>query len=279
MEKVKDLMTSDPIVAELPGNRREVINLMVKNKLTGMPVVKDGTLQGFVSRHDFFNNPDEDQLAIIYKKDYPRIAENDSLEKAAELFVKENVHYLPVSENGDKCVGIITTADMLSYIEELKVDTPVGEVADRTCVPIYEGTPINVALQTMKLTGLYAFPVVDKETTLVGIITDRDLFNLSKINGSIVVSELGLGDDEDSWSWEGLKNVMKLYYEESKIELPDMLVKEAMVSEPKSIYDKTEVCEAAKIMRRNDFGQLPLVDEMDKLKTMVYEFDLISTIL
>ncbi len=279
MEKVEDLMTPDPIVAELPGNRRDAMNLMVKNQLTGMPVVKDGKLKGFVSRHDFFNNPDEDQLAIVYRKDYPRVTVDDSLEEAAQLFVKENVHYLPVSENGDKCVGIITTADMLSYIEELNVDRPVGEVAKRTCVPIFEGTPIKVALQTMRLTGLYAFPVVDKETTLVGIITDRDLFNLSKINGSIVVSELGLGDDEDSWSWEGLKNVMKLYYEESKIELPDMVVKEAMVSEPRSIYDKTEVCEAAKIMRRNDFGQLPIVDEMDKLETMVYEFDLISTIL
>lgn len=279
MEKVKDLMTENPVVAELPGNRRDVMKIMVQNELTGVPIVKDGILKGFLSRHDIFDNPEEDQLAMIYRKDYPRIATDDTLKKAAELFVKEDVHYLPVTENGDTCIGIITTADMLEYVEELGVDTPVGETASSPCVPIYEGTPIRIALQTMKLTGIYAFPVVDKDTTLIGIITDRDLFNLSEINGEIMVSELGLEQDENNWSWQGLKNIMKLYYEESKFELPDIPVKEAMVKEPKSAFHGTEVYEAARIMRRNDYGQLPVVDETDTLETMVYEHDLLAAII
>ncbi len=279
MKNVKDFMTKDPITAELPGNRRDAMNLMVKNKLTGMPVVKKGELKGFVSRHDFFKNPEEEQLAMIYRKNFPSVLGDDSIEKAAKLLVDNNTHYLPVKDKNNKCIGILTTYDILEYVEEKKIDTPVGEVARSPCVPIYEGTPIDVVLQTMKLTHLYAFPVVDKETSLVGIISDRDLFHLSKINGGIVVSELGLGEDEDSWSWEGLKNVMKLYYEESKIELPDMVAKDAMVKDPTSIYEKTEVHEAARLMRLNDFGQLPIVDEMDKLKTMVYELDLIATVI
>lgn len=279
MEKVKELMTKDPITAELPGNRRDAMNLMVTNKLTGMPVVKDGKLKGFVSRHDFFKNPEEEQLAVIYRKNFPSVLGDDSLDTAAKTLLDNNTHYLPVRDKDDRCIGIITSYDMLRYVEELKIETPVGEVARSPCVPIFEGTPIDVVLQTMKLTKLYAFPVVDKETSLVGIISDRDLFHLSKINGGIVVSELGLGDDEDAWSWEGLKNVMKLYYEESKIELPDMVARDAMVKEPVSIYEKTEVFEAARIMRINDFGQLPIVDEMDKLKTMVYELDLIATVI
>ena len=278
MEKVEDLMTKDPIVAELPGNRREVINLMVKNKLTGMPVVKEGKLKGFVTRHDFFNNPDEEQLAMVYRKEYPKVSKDDSLEEAAKIFVHNNLHYLPVIEDGDKCIGIITTADMLEYIEELEIETPVGEAARSPCIPIYEETPIKVVLQAMRLTGIYAFPVVDSKTTLTGIITDRDLFNLTEINGGIVISELGLEQDEDEWSWQGLKNIMKLYYEESKIELPDIAVKEAMIEDPKSVFNKTEVYEAAKIMRRNDYGQLPVVDEKDNLETMVYEIDLLTTI-
>ncbi len=279
MEKVKELMSEDPITAELPGNRRDAMNLMVTHKLTGMPVVKKGELKGFVSRHDFFKNPEEEQLAMIYRKDFPSVLGDDSLESAAKLLIDNNTHYLPVRDNKNKCIGIITTYDMLKFVEDKKITTPVGEVARSPCVPIYEGTPIDVVLQTMKLTHLYAFPVVDKDTSLVGIISDRDLFHLSKINGGIVVSELGLGDDEDAWSWEGLKNVMKLYYEESKIELPDMVTKDAMVKDPTSIYEKTEVHEAARLMRLNDFGQLPIVDEMDKLKTMVYELDLIAAVI
>ncbi|MFW6195773.1 MAG: CBS domain-containing protein [Thermoplasmatota archaeon] len=275
---VKDYMTEDPIVVNLPGNRTEAINKMVKNKLTGMPVVKEGELRGFVTRKDFFDNPEENQLALIYRKNYPSLAQDDDIVEAAELFVKEDIHYIPVINKDDQCIGIITTADMLEYIESRKIETHVSDVTKHVCVPIYEGTPIKVALQMMKLTNLYAFPVVDEDTTLTGIITDRDLFNLTEVNGDIVISELGLGDDEDNWSWQGLKNIMKLYYEESKIELPEITVKEAMVEEPLAIYDQTTVSEAARLMRRNDYGQLPITDEMDRLEAMVYELDLVSTI-
>ena len=275
---VKDYMTKDPIVVSLPGNRTEAINKMVKNKLTGMPVVKKGKLRGFVTRKDFFDKPEEDQLALIYRKNYPSLTQDTDIEEAATLFVEKDLHYIPIIDDENQCIGIITTADMIEYIESRDIDTPVSDVTKHMCIPIYEGTPIKVVLQMMKLTNIYAFPVVDKDTTLTGIITDRDLFNLTEVNGSIVISELGLGDDEDDWSWQGLKNVMKLYYEESKIELPEITVDEAMVKEPLAIYDQTTVSEAARLMRRNDYGQLPITDEMDRLEAMVYELDLVSTI-
>ena len=276
---VNDYMTKNPIVVNLPGNRTEAINKMVKNKLTGMPVVKKGKLRGFVTRKDFFDQPEEDQLALLYKKDYPSLTQDTDIEEAAKMFVEEDIHYIPIVDEDNECIGIITTADMLEYIESRDIDTPVRDVTKHMCIPIYEGTPMKVALQMMKLTNLYAFPVVDEETTLKGIITDRDLFNLTEVNGDIVISELGLGDDEDEWSWQGLKNVMKLYYEESKIELPEITVKEAMVEDPLAIYDQTTVSEAARLMRRNDYGQLPITDEMDRLEAMVYELDLVSTLI
>lgn len=279
MKTVSDLMTPDPIVVELPGNRRDVMNLMVKHKLTGMPVIKDDKLKGFISRHDFFEQPYEDQLAILYNKEHPSIYEDDPLDVPAKLFVEKNIHYLPVKNRAERCVGILTTADMLLYVEDKKIKTPVGDAVKRPCVPLFEGTPIKVALQTMKLTKTYAFPVVDSNAQLIGIITDRDLFGLTEINGEIVISELGLGEDEEAWSWEGVRNIMKLYYEESKIDVPDLFVRDAMVSDPMSVFSKMETHKAARMMRRNDFGQLPIVDEMDVLQNMVYELDLISTLL
>ncbi|MFO8110403.1 MAG: CBS domain-containing protein [Thermoplasmata archaeon] len=103
-------MTSDPIVAELPGNRRDAMNLMVKNKLTGVPVVKDDKLKGFISRHDFFEQPYEDQLAILYNKDHPSIYDDDPLDVPAEIFVENDIYYLPVKDKEHRCVGILTTA-------------------------------------------------------------------------------------------------------------------------------------------------------------------------
>ena len=56
MKTVADIMTNVPIVVEVPGSRSDAINVMVRNKLTGVPVVRstDGMLVGIVSRKDVF---------------------------------------------------------------------------------------------------------------------------------------------------------------------------------------------------------------------------------
>ncbi len=278
-KKVKDLMTSDPIVAELPGNRSSVVSELIKHELTGMPVVKDGELKGLVTRIDFFNHPDEEQLALIYRKDQPMISQEAPVTEAAKLFVENDTHYLPVKDDNEGCAGILTTADMLPYIKSKNIKTPVREIIKRKCIPVYEKTPIKVVLQMMSLTNIYSFPVVDEETKISGIVTDRDLFDLSEINEEIEKSDLGIEDDEDSWSWQGVKNVMNLYYETSMIEVPNILVEKVMETDPLFIYHETSVSKAAEMMEENDFGQLPVVDEMDNLENMVYELDLITTLL
>jgi Mg/Co/Ni transporter MgtE len=75
---------------------------------------------------------------------------------------------------------------------------------------------------------------------------------------------------------EGLKNVMKLWYELSKVELPGMPVKDIMVRDPVTVFKKTSISEAARIMRKNDFGQLPVRDTKDTLLAMIYDHDIIS---
>ncbi|HXZ24276.1 MAG TPA: CBS domain-containing protein, partial [Methanomassiliicoccales archaeon] len=108
--------------------------------------------------------------------------------------------------------------------------------------------------------------------------TDRDIFNSSFVNGSVAITRLGIGGDEDDWSWEGLRNVMRLWYEVSKIELPGVPVKEIMVKNPTTVFRKTPVSEAARIMRKNDFGQLPVRDSKDNLLAMIYDLDVISVL-
>lgn len=85
MKTVADIMTAAPIVVEVPGTRNDAINLMVRNKLTGLPVVRasDGKLMGIVSRRDIFRKFDEDQLSIIMKKNCVTIESTASIEEAA----------------------------------------------------------------------------------------------------------------------------------------------------------------------------------------------------
>jgi len=275
--RVKDIMTEDPIVAKLPGSRTEILRIMVTKKLTGVPVVKkDGTYVGFVARKHIFASPTEEQLALLVQKDWPTTVKTGNIEDVARLFVEGDIHHMPVVSK-KKVVGMLTPADFLEAVQKKNVATPVSELVRSPCVPVYEKTPLKVALEIVKVAKVFALPVLDKAGKLSGIITDRDIFNQSHINGSIAISDLGLGEDEDSWSWDGLRNVMKLYYEESKIDLPKIYVEKVM-KPPVTVFEKTGAAEAAKMMMAEDFGQLPVIDMNDKLIAMLYELDVVATL-
>ncbi len=277
--KVKEVMTEKPIVIELPGTRSEVLKKLVKNNVTGLPVVRaeDGTLAGFVTRQDIFSKPDEDQLALIMKRDVPTIGPNASVRDSARMMIERGLTHLPVVEK-DKLVGLLTPTDLLIVVEKENPQITVEEIVRSPCVPIYYGAPLTVALATFRAAKVNALPVLDDDAKLVGIVTDRDIFNQTIVDSSVVMSDLGISDDEDNWTWEGLRNVMKLWYEVSRMDLPKLSVKEIMVKNLQTVFRKTLVGDAARIMRKNDFGQLPVRDSRDVLVAMIYDIDVVCTL-
>ncbi len=277
--KVKEVMTENPIVMELPGTRGEVLKKLIKNNVTGLPVVRaeDGALAGFVTRQDIFSKPDEDQLALIMRRDVPTIGPNASVRDAARMMIERGLTHLPVVEK-EKLAGLITPTDLLIVVEKENPQVTVEEIVRSPCVPIYYGAPLAVALATFRAAKVNALPVLDDDAKLVGIVTDRDIFNQTIVDSSVVMSDLGISDDEDNWTWEGLRNVMKLWYEVSRMDLPKLSVKEIMVKNLQTVFRKTLVGDAARIMRKNDFGQLPVRDSRDVLVAMIYDIDVVSTL-
>ncbi len=277
--KVKEIMTENPIVAELPGTRTEVLKRLVKSNITGMPVIKsdDGSLAGFVTRQDIFAKPDEEQLALVMKRDVHTIGPNASVKDAARIMVEKNLSHLPVVEKGH-LAGLLTPTDLLIVVERDSPQVTVEEIVRSPCIPIYADAPLTVALATFKSAKVLALPVLDDDAKLVGIITDRDIFNQTVVDSAVVMSDLGISDDEDNWTWEGLRNVMKLWYEVSRVDLPRLKVKEIMVKNPMTVFKKTLVGDAARTMRKQDFGQLPVRDSRDNLVAMIYDIDVVSTL-
>ncbi|NLX47753.1 MAG: CBS domain-containing protein [Euryarchaeota archaeon] len=280
MATVGDVMTSNPIVAQVPGSRQEVLKIMVQHNLTGLPVVRrnDGALAGMITREDIFERPDEEQAAMIMQRDHPTISPRDSVEDAAKILVEGTMRHLPVVE-GKRLVGILTPTDLLCIVEKRNIDVPVEDVIRSPCVPIYQEAPLAVANITLKVSRSSALPVLDEQGRLTGIVTDRDIFNKSYVEGADAATAMGMSEDEEHLSWEGLRNVIKLWYEVSKIELPGLPIKEIMVRDPITVFKKTAISEAARIMRKNDFGQLPVRDNRDRLLAMIYDHDIISVLI
>ncbi len=279
MQRVMDIMTENPVTVTAPGNRKDVLRTLVKHSITGVPVVdKEGKLVGIVSRRDIFENYGEEQLALLMRTDVPTVHEDDTIEHAAEVMLRYNRRHLVVVDDDNYVRGIITPQDFLRVIIKRKIDIPVEDLVTKPCIIMHTCTPLPVVFRSMSLTSLSAFPVVDDDANLVGIVTDRDLFEKVHIDKNLANAELGLGDDEDEWNWEGLRNVIKLFYMVEKVSLPKIPAEEVMIREPVTIFSKSPAYEAAKIMKKNNFSQLPVRDLHDNLKAMVFDSDLVAAL-
>ena len=279
MEKISEIMSRNPVCVKAPGTRKDVLRTLVKHNITGVPVInKENKLIGIISRRDIFENPDEEQIALLMRRDVPTVREDEEVDEAARIMLKYGRRHLVVVNEDNNVVGVVTPQDFLKIVEKRKIDEPIENYITKPCVPIYMETPLPVVFKAMSLTSLSAFPVVDEIGNLIGIVTDRDLFEKAKVDKNMAMSELGLGDDEDSWNWEGLRNIIKLFYMVEKVHLPNIPVREVMIKNPVTIFSKAPVWEAARIMRKNNFSQLPVRNTHDNLKAIIFDSDLIACI-
>jgi CBS domain-containing protein len=275
---VSEIMVKDPIVVKLPSTRDEVLGILVKNKRTGVPVIdEENKVLGTITRKDIFKNPGEEQVAVIMEWGVPTVTGTTSVEKAASIMFEQNVRRLPVVKKGE-IIGLLTPSDMLKVIVKKKIEIPVEEFIRSHTVCIHRSTPAKVAASIINLSKVYAMPVLDDDSRMAGLITDRDLFDVKYLGENITLTKLGISEDEDSWTWEGLRNVMNLYYQESKIELPLDPVEKFISKDLTTIYRRTPIHQAAKLMRNRDFDQLPVVDKEDNLHAMIYDMDLMKAL-
>ena len=278
MKTVADIMTSVPIVVEVPGSRSDAINVMVRNKLTGVPVVRaaDGKLVGIVSRKDVFNNFEEDQLSLIMKKDIITVSSSATITDVAKIFVEKRIHRIPVVDDG-RLVGIITPTDLLDEVKSKKSKLTAEDVINTTCVTAYVEDPLSYIVASMRVSKSVAFPVLDARGNLVGIITDRDLF-IDQTEDKEALSAMGL--DESTESLAGYRNVLPLFYVATDKDISDeRIVKDYMIKNPVTVFKKTSVSDIAKLMKQNDFGQIPVHGNKDELVGMVYDVDILAALL
>lgn len=275
MKTVADIMTPAPIVAQVPGSRNDVINLMVRNKLTGLPVVRatDGKLMGIVSRRDIFKKFHEDQLSLIMKRDCITISPLAPVAEAAKIFAEKRIHRLPVVEE-NKLVGIITPTDILREIKAMKTPITAEDVINTTCVTVFEDDPLTYAVAAMRISDVAALPVLDAKGNLAGILTDRDMFN-DQISDEEAAAKLGVSDPK----LIGLRNVLPLFYTATEDYYNNTsTVKDYMIPKPTTVFRKTTLNEVARIMIANDFGQVPVRGNKDELIGMIYDVDVLRAV-
>ncbi len=145
MSKVKEIMTTDVITVSTGDSVELCSKLMQENNISGLPVLNEaGKVAGIVTEGDlirrasrikapgyleilggliYLGSPkkfvEELQRAMsleagqLMSKDVISIKPGDKVEKAATLMVENNISRLPVIDDGEKLVGILSRRDIM----------------------------------------------------------------------------------------------------------------------------------------------------------------------
>jgi IMP dehydrogenase len=121
VEKVKKSesgMIVDPICIE-PGRKlSDVQDIMRKNRISGVPVVKDGNLVGIITNRDlrFETNFDQPVEAVMTKENLATARMGITLEESKAILHERRIEKLLVVDHDGKLIGLITIKD----IEKIK---------------------------------------------------------------------------------------------------------------------------------------------------------------
>ena len=132
--QVRDVMTVRVHTVTPDTSLKEVAGLLLRERISGVPVVDDGRLVGIVSESDL--QPLREAIpdrplrvaADVMTRDVVALTEDLTVTEAARVLVRNHVKRAPVLRN-ESMVGIVTRADLLRPL--LRTDAEIlAEVED-----------------------------------------------------------------------------------------------------------------------------------------------------
>ena len=273
---VKDIMVRDVAYVTIPGSRDDVLKVLQDRKVSGVPVIKKGEVVGMITRTDLLSNREEDQTALLMTRDAVVISPEKSIVEAAKLLIEHNIRRLPVVEE-KKLVGIVTVADLVQVAAELDIKEKVELYLEKETSVLWSEMPLPVAGSIMEFAAVQACPVIDTSLKLVGMISDRDLIKASVIEDTVEKTDMSANDGDDVWMWDRVMQTISKYYTVSRIQLKNILVREAMVA-PITAFKKDEVGKCAATMHKNRIDQMPVITSGGKLVGMLKDTDVLMAL-
>lgn len=277
--KVKRAMSKNVVSVSVPGNREKALTLMRQENRSVLPVIKEGTnkLVGLLARSDLIGNPDEDQIAMLMSRDLVTVSPDEDIEEAARRMIDNQVRRVPVVNDDEELVGIITSFDLVSQaLANLDISSPVEDYMITTVPTTWTGTPLNVAFETMNQFGLKSVLALNDQAKLAGILTETDFIAESEIKSHRSEHSSTVGTEGDKWSWD---STSVLYIEKNLLIFADKLVKDVAVDKVETANTKTKVTDCAKKMKSLHIEQIPVTGVDGELVGLVRASDLIKALI
>lgn len=194
MNTAKDYMNT-PITIKYESSLADVLKKIIEEKKSRLLVTENGIITGLVSEKDLglfllTDNTERKLDAIPLSEIIKKIISVDEkigLDECAQIMLKNGIGSLVVTAN-DEVVGILTKTDLVSYFTKTHSGKKiVGEYMSPYYAWQYSDAPLYRVVLKMIDDKISRIILRDHEEIPVGIVTFRDLFNLS----------LKLGEQED----------------------------------------------------------------------------------
>jgi acetoin utilization protein AcuB len=131
---VRDYMTRNPITVDPEATFPQALNVLRKNHIRHLPVMKGNKLVGIIVEKDLLSNQPSQATTLSVFEIYSLLEKllvrqmmsrpvitvegNCPIEEAARIMVERKISCLPVMED-DKLVGIITETDIFKVLVEV----------------------------------------------------------------------------------------------------------------------------------------------------------------
>jgi CBS domain-containing protein len=250
---------------------------MRKKKVSGLPVVKNGTneLVGVLTRTDLVENPDEEQIAIIMTRNIITASPDDDIKVVAAKMIINNIRRVPIVEDGS-LVGLVTASDLINKaLWKMDIQDPAEKYMIQKIPTSWEGTPLNVAFEIMRYYKLKVLMGLNNDGKISGILTETDFIEESEVVSERTVHNTSVGTEGDKWSWDS-KSV--LYVIKNHLKFSDKKIKDVANTDLVIVTTKTSVQECANKMRQRNIEQIPVIDVEGDLVGLVRAVDLIKAI-
>jgi CBS domain-containing protein len=113
--RVGEIMTRNVLTTEPETAVVDIVRMMAKNRITGLPVVDaDNRLIGVVSESDIIGKAG-DTVADIMTNGSWTVNEDTILGDAAEIMLRRRIRRLPVVRGDNQLIGLLSRSDLITF--------------------------------------------------------------------------------------------------------------------------------------------------------------------
>ena len=240
-------MSEDIITVDKDQNLSDALKLLRKHNVSRLPVTNNKELVGIISERDIANKLGSSKyesmpasrlhISSVMVKDVFTVPETMQLDEVARLMLENGIGSVPVMNEEDKMVGIVSKADFVTLAVGIAFEKiTVKEIMTKDLTVVSPTERLVHARRQMIESHVGRLPVVDDES-LVGMVTSKDLMR----------------------AFIDFRKKVPEKYQKSQIK--EVLVDDIMSSNPTFTSKDVTIAEVAKIMMETGYNGLPVVED------------------